>query len=353
MPYTLRAIEEQIGATLAGNGDELISGISTLEAAQPGELAFAEHNKYAPQVRETHASAVIVSKQFPAIDRKNLLRVENPRAAFVKVMYLFQPTAPSLTGIHPTAVVDPGARLGEGVTIGEHVVIRSGARIGARTLIESGVHVGADVTIGEDCVIAPNVVIRYGTRIGGRVIIHGGTVIGGDGFGYVWSGGRHVKIPQLGNVVIEDDVELGCNVCVDRATFGSTIIKRGTKIDNLVQVAHNDVVGEDVIMTGQVGLSGSVTIGNRAMLGGQSGVVDHITIGDDARIGAGTPVTKDVKAGETVWGFPARPIAHAKEQLASLSLLPKTLRKLRTLSQYLAQLASRLEALERTRGKHP
>ncbi|OGX44539.1 MAG: UDP-3-O-(3-hydroxymyristoyl)glucosamine N-acyltransferase [Omnitrophica WOR_2 bacterium RIFCSPLOWO2_02_FULL_63_16] len=346
MGYTLRAIEEQIGATLAGNGEELISGISTLDGAQPGELAFAEHEKYVPQVRQTRASAVIVSKAFPPIDQKNLLRVANPRAAFVKVMYLFQSSTPSLTGIHETAVIDPGAHLGEGVAIGEHAVIRSGARIGARTLIDSGVHIGSDVVIGEECVIAPNVVIRYGTRIGHRVIIHGGTVIGGDGFGYVWSGGRHVKIPQLGNVVIEDDVELGCNVCVDRATFGSTLIKRGTKVDNLVQIAHNDAIGEDVIMTGQVGLSGSVTIGNRAVLGGKAGVVDHITIGDDARIGAASPVTKDVKAGEVVWGFPARPIDRVKKELASLSLLPKLLKHVRALAQ-------RVDSLERSSSKPP
>lgn len=352
MAYTLRAIEEQIGATLAGNGEELISGISTLEAARPGELAFAEHEKYAPQVRGTRASAVIVSKQFPPIERKNLLRVSNPRAAFVKVMYLFQSPTPSMTGIHPTAIIDPSAVLGEGVAIGEHAVVRAGARIGARTLIDSGVHIGSGVVLGEECVIAPNVVIRYGTRIGSRVILHGGTVIGGDGFGYVWSGGRHMKIPQLGNVVIEDDVELGCNVCVDRATFGSTIIKRGTKVDNLVQIAHNDVIGEDVIITGQAGLSGSVTVGNRAMFGGQSGVVDHVTIGEDARIGAGTPVIKDVKPGETVWGFPSRPIAQVKKQLAGLSLLPKALQQLRALSRALAQLTARLEAVERARGKN-
>ena len=353
MEYTLRAIEEQVGGQLSGNGDEMICGINALELAQPGELTFAEDNKYVPKVRLTHASAIIVSKQFPIIDEKNLLRVENPRLAFLKALLLFQPR-PQRTGeIHPTAVVSPAATLGSGVTIGEYAVIRERARIGQGTVIESGVHIGHDVAIGQDCFLGPNVVLMYGTRLGDRVIIHGGTVIGGDGFGYVWAEGRHLKVPQLGNVVIEDDVEIGCNVCVDRATFGSTLIRRGTKIDNLVQIAHNDVIGEHVIITGQVGLSGSVTVGNRVMFGGQSGVVDHITIGDDARIGAATPVTKDIPPGQIVWGFPSRPIQRVKRELASLAQLPRLMRHVRQLVLRLRHVESRLNALERPGSSQP
>ena len=347
MEYTLSTIEAQVEGQLSGNGDALISGINALETAQAGELTFAEHDQYAPQVRVTHASAIIVSKQFPSITDKNLLRVANPRRAFVKVMLMFQPHPPRTGGIHPTASVSPEARLASDVAVGECAVIRAGARIGGGTIIESGVHIGEHVAIGEDCFIGPNVVLMYGTRLGDRVIVHGGTVIGGDGFGYLWTDGRHLKIPQLGNVVIEDEVEIGSNVCVDRATFGSTIIRRGTKIDNLVQIAHNDVIGEDVIITGQVGLSGSVTVGNRVMFGGQSGVVDHVTIGDDARIGAASPVTKDVKPGETVWGFPARPHRRVKRELASLSFLPRMMKQLHELSQKLTRLSARLQSLER------
>lgn len=335
MEYTLRMIEATVKGELAGNGEERISGINALETARPGELAFAEHHKYVSQVRQTLASAVIVAKQFPVMDDKNLLRVANPRLAFVKVMCLFQPHPASPGGIHPSAVIYPRATLADGVTIGECAVVRDQARIGRGTVIESGAHIGHDVAIGQDCFIGPNVVLMHGTRLGDRVMIHGGTVIGGDGFGYIWTDGRHLKIPQLGNVVIEDDVEIGCNVCVDRATFGSTLIRRGTKIDNLVQIAHNDVIGEDVIMTGQVGLSGSVTVGNRVMFGGQSGVVDHVTIGEDARIGAATPVTKDVRPGQTVWGFPARPIQRVKRELASLALLPRFLQQIKSLSRKL------------------
>ena len=341
MEYTLRAIEAQVGGQLSGNGDEIISGINALEMAHQGELTFAEHDRYAPQVRQTHASAIIVSQQFPAITDKNLLRVTNPRMAFVKVMRLFQPPPLRAVGIHPTAVVSPEAKLDREITVGECAVIRAGARIGRGTVIESGVHIGEDVAIGQHCFIGPNVVLMRETKLGNRVIIHGGTVIGGDGFGYVWADGHHVKIPQLGNVIIEDDVELGCNVCVDRATFGSTTIRRGTKIDNLVQIAHNDVIGEDVIMTGQVGLSGSVTVGNRVMFGGQSGVVDHVTIGDDARIGAASPVTKDVKPGAMVWGFPARPHQRVKRELATLALLPSFIKQLKELSRKLTAINSR------------
>ena len=331
MSYTLQAIHELVGGELSGNGNEEITGVNTLERAHAGDLVFAEHERHAGQVHVTPASAIIVSTRFPQMRDKNLLRVANPRVAFAKVMGLFQPRPAPLRGIHPTAAIAPSAQLDQEVSVGECAVIREKVRIGRGTVVESGVHVGAEVTIGADCVIEPNVVLLAGTRLGDRVIIHGGSVIGGDGFGYVWTDGHHAKIPQLGNVIIEDDVEIGCNVCVDRATFGSTIIRRGTKIDNLVQIAHNDVIGEDVIITGQVGFAGSVTVGNRVMFGGQSGVVDHITIGDDARIGAASPVTKDVKPGEIVWGFPARSIRQVKRELASLTYLPQLLQQFRKL----------------------
>jgi UDP-3-O-[3-hydroxymyristoyl] glucosamine N-acyltransferase len=325
---TVRSIQAHIGATLSGDAEAVIVGVNALEAAQPGELTFAESHKYLAQVRQSRASAVIVSPTFPAIEGRTLLRVDNPRLAFVSVMYLFQRKPAASTGIHRQAVVAPDAELGEGVTIRECAVIRSLARIGPGTMIESGAHIGEGVSIGEHCFIGPNVVVMQGSQIGNRVIIHGGTVIGADGFGYVWTEGRHLKIPQLGRVIIEDDVELGANVCVDRATFGSTIIRRGTKVDNLVQIAHNDVVGEDVIIAGQVGLAGSVQVGDRAMFGGQAGVADHITIGDDTRFGAATTVFKDVPSGEAMWGTPARPLRRVKRELAALALLPKLIKQL-------------------------
>ena len=346
MDYTLRSICEQIGGEISGDGDEPIVGVNAIDVAQHGQLAFAEGERCEAQVRHSHASAVIVSKQFPALQGLNLLRVDHPRLSFLKVMHFFEPRAVALGGVHHSAAVSPEAVLAEGVTVSECAVIRPHARIGRGTVVESGVHVGQGVVIGRDCVIGPNVVLMYGVRLGDRVIIHGGTVIGGDGFGYVWADGRHMKVPQIGTVVIEDDVEIGSNVCVDRATMGSTIIRRGTKIDNLVQIAHNDSIGEDVIMAGQAGLAGSVTVGNRVMFGGQSGVVDHVIIADDARIGAATPVTKDVKAGETVWGFPARSVARVKRELAGLALVPKLLQRFRALWARVDKTESRLAELE-------
>ena len=350
MPYTLQAIQEIVGGDLAGNGDERIVGLNALEGAGPGELTYAEHERYLPKVRATRACAIIVPQQFPAIEGKNLLRVANPRAAFVKVMMLFQ-TPPSVApGLHPTAAVSPKASLGPGIAVGECVVIREGARIGQGTVIDSGAHIGSGVVIGERCTIGPGVKLMDGTQLGNRVMIHGGSVIGGDGFGYFWAEGRHVKIPQLGNVVIEDDVEIGCNACVDRATLGSTIIRRGTKIDNLVQIAHNNVIGQDVMITGQVGLSGSVTVGDRVIFAARSGALDHIRIGDDARLGATTVVWKDVKSGESMLGFPARPGARAKREFASLAHLPRLLKQFRELLARVGKLETCLKPSESIRG---
>ena len=326
--YPLQEIQAAIGGEIVGDAQTLIVGVNSLDLARPDELAFAEHLRYVPAVRQSHAGAIMVSPTFPAMPGRTLWRIDNPRLAFTKAMYLFQPPTMGHRGISRHAIVAPDAQLAEGVTIQECAVIRSRARIGRDTIIESGVHVGEEVVIGEQCVIGPNVVIRRGCRIGHRVIIHGGTVIGADGFGYIWHEGRHLKVPQLGTVIIQDDVELGANVCVDRAALGATIIQRGTKIDNLVQIAHNDVIGNDVILSGQVGLAGSVKIGDRAVLGGQVGVADHLTIGSDARIGAGSGVIKDVRPGETVWWFPARPIQRVKQELASLTFLPRLMKRL-------------------------
>ncbi|MBI2093189.1 MAG: UDP-3-O-(3-hydroxymyristoyl)glucosamine N-acyltransferase, partial [Candidatus Omnitrophica bacterium] len=300
-----------------------------LEFAIEGELSFAENPKYVPLAQQSQACAIIVSMDFPVLEKKALLRVENPRLAFFRTMHLLAPQRKTSSGVHREAIVAPDAHIGEGVSIKELAVIRSKAHIGSGTIVESGAHIGERVVIGKDCFIGPNAVVLYDCHIGDRVILHAGVVVGADGFGYIWSDGRHLKIPQLGNVLIEDDVELGANVCVDRATFGSTLIKRGTKVDNLVQIAHNDVVGEHVIMSGQVGLAGSVHIGSRVMFGGQSGVADHVTIGDDVRVGAKSAVIKNVPSGQTVWGSPARPIAQVKREMAALSFLPELLREIR------------------------
>ncbi len=342
MFYRLQVIQKLIYGDLTGNNEELISGVNTLEHAQAGELTFAEQDRCAPAVRLTLASAIIVSPHFPVIVGKNLLRVSNPRAAFVQVMRMFQAPPEVSHQRHPTASISPQAVLEPDVSVGECVVIRSGAHIGSGTVIEPGVYVGSRVTIGQHCVIKPNVVLMEDTRIGHRVVIHGGSVIGGDGFGYVWDGTRHLKMPQLGHVVIEDDVEIGCNVCVDRATIGFTLIQRGTKIDNLVQIAHNNKIGEHVIITGQGGLSGSVTVGNYAVFGGRTSVSDHVSIGAGAKIGIASVIIKSVAAGEVVWGYPARAARGVKRELVSLKRLPQLLKDVRVLRAQVAELAAHL-----------
>ena len=333
MERTLETLAAYLKGRLIGDGAVLIRDLNNVDAVQAGELTFAEDQRHLAQALETNAAAIIVASNVKELGGRSGISVQDPKLAFALLLDLFHPTTVSQGAIHPSAVVGEQVQLGERVDIRAHAVIGNRVRIGQGTMIEAGAYVGDDVTIGERCLIGPHVVVYRQTIIGSRVSIHGGSTIGGDGFGYVFHEGRYVKIPQVGNVVIEDDVELGCNVCVDRATIGSTLIQRGTKIDNLVQIAHNDRIGQHVIMAGQVGLSGSVTVGHYAMFGGKAGVVDHVTIGDRARVGAASVVTKAVAAGEQVWGYPARPARETMQQMAALSRLPALLKKLMRLVQ--------------------
>lgn len=327
MERTLASLCALVQGEIIGDGATVIRGVRGADEVQAGELTFAEDAKHLAAALATPASAVIVSKQIEHLGGRPGIRVDNPKFAFALLLALFNPERLPTSGIHPSVVRGHNVVLGEGVALAAHVVLGDEVVIGRGTWIGPGVAVGDRATIGADCRIDPNVVIYRDTQIGDRVLIHGGTVIGGDGFGYVLHEGRHVKVPQVGNVVIEDDVELGCNVCVDRATIGSTVIRRGTKLDNLVQIAHNDRIGQHVLMSGQVGLSGSVVVGDYAVFGGKAGVVDHVTIGPGARIGAASVVTKNVASGAAVWGYPARPLQRMKEQMAALARLPGLLRR--------------------------
>jgi UDP-3-O-[3-hydroxymyristoyl] glucosamine N-acyltransferase len=306
----------------------LIHGVNTLEAVQRGEVSVADTPRRVVQALATSASAVIVSSEVGELGGKSGISVSNPKLAFALVLDLFHPS-PLLEGcVHPTAVLGKRVQLDDHVAIRANAVLGDGVSIGRGTIIEAGAVLGDGVTIGEGCAIGANTVIYRQTHIGDRVRIHGGAVIGGDGFGYVFHEGRHIKVPQVGNVVIEDDVEIGCNVCVDRATIGSTVIERGTKIDNLVQIAHNNRIGKHVIITGQGGFSGSVTVGDYAVFGGRVGVTDHVTIGERAQVGLCSVVTKSVAPGEVVWGYPARSINSTKHQLAALARLPAFLKRI-------------------------
>jgi UDP-3-O-[3-hydroxymyristoyl] glucosamine N-acyltransferase len=345
MRLSLRELCDRFGGTIHGDASAFITGVGSLETAANGDITFAEKPGHLERVQASQATAVIVAENFPTIPGKNLLRVINPRQTFIRILGLFDSQRSYTPGVHPSAVVAVSADVGGRVTVCEHVVIRDEVHIGRGTVIESGAHIGRGVIIGEDCWIGPNVTLLHSVRLGNRVKVHAGAVIGGDGFGYLWMDNQHAKVPSFGSVNVDDDVEIGCNVCIDKATFGNTHIRRGAKIDNLVQIAHNNDIGEDVIIVSQVGLSGSVRVGKHATLAGQVGVADHIKIGDGATVAAASGVSKDVKPGEVVWGYPARPIQKAWRELASLARLPRLMRRLKALESQCASLEERLRKL--------
>lgn len=345
MNLNLFQIQQKVGGNLSGSGDISITGVNSLELAQKGDIVFAESVRYLKQASHCRASAIVVPKEFPALEKISCLQVDNPRKTFIDIMMLFENPSPAISGIHELAVISKnGVQIGRNVTVAETAVIRQNAIIGDGTLIETGVHIAEGVRIGRNCKIGPNVTILSNVTIGNNVIIHAGTVIGGDGFGYFWSGEHQQKVPQLGGVQIDDDVEIGCNTCIDRATFGMTRIRRGVKIDNLVQIAHNNDIGDHSIIISHVGLSGSVTVGKRVTLAGQVGVADHINIGDGAIAAARTGVSKNIQPGQVVWGAPNRPIKQVMREYASIAKLPRLFNLVRQLAARLNELEKELES---------
>ncbi len=323
MTFTLQQLATTSGGELVGDPSLQIKGAASLTEATPGEISFFANRKYIGLLRRTHASAVFVPADFAEAITPAQIRVANPTKAFEQVVFKFAPKAIAFTpGIHPTAVVDPSAQIGKCVSIQPHAVIESGARIGDDTIIGAGSYIGHETVIGPGCLIYPRVTIRERSRIGSRVIIHSGAVIGADGFGFEMVDGRQQKIQQLGIVQIDDDVEIGANTTVDRARFGRTWIQEGVKIDNLVQIAHNVVIGKNSVIVAQTGISGSTRVGERVMMGGQVGIVGHLEIGDGTAIGAQSGVSKSLPGG--VWfGSPAVPLGEAKQQIAWIHRLGK------------------------------
>lgn len=340
---TLREICGAVGGTLSGDPDCVIRSVAAINEAREGQITFIANPKYIRLLSSTGASAVIVPPGIGIPHGLNAIVHENPSMAFVKATTLLSPE-PSSTGfsrgISRKASIGKNVRLRKDVSIEDYVVIAEGVTIGENTRIGPFVYIGRDSSIGCDCLIYPSVTIREGTIIGNRVIIHSGTVIGADGFGYVQVDGKHVKIPQTGIVCIEDDVEIGANVTIDRARFNKTVIGRGTKIDNLVMVAHNVKIGQDCIIIAQVGISGSTEIGRNVVLAGQAGLVGHIKIGDDARVTAQAGVTKSVPPGATVSGTPARPLDQERKAVAATYRIPDLLHEVH-------ELRERVETLEK------
>lgn len=328
-----------LGGFLHGDPDFVIRSISDPREAEEEDVVFLFDLRLLYEVLSSRARAVVVGRgQAERLLDKYSVEVDNPRLAFARLLpHFFPPFRPPL-GIHSLAFVHPRALLGEGVTVGPFSVIEEGAEVGDRTCVFPQVYVGRGTKIGRECVLYPQVVVRENCVIGDRVILHSGVVIGADGFGYEWDGERYEKIPHVGRVVIEDDVEIGANTTIDRATLGVTRVGRGTKIDNLVTVAHNVHIGNHVVIVAQCGIAGSSEVGDGVVMGGQAGIADHCRVGRGARIAARAGVTTEVKVGEMVSGFPAQEHHRELKERALLRKLPEMWQKLRDLEARVTKL---------------
>ncbi len=335
--YTLGQLAEALGATLEGDPRRLVIGVAPLESAGPDQVSFLTNARYADAAKASRAGAFVAGADAAGLPAP-VLRVRAPQQALVDLLNLFHPPPTVVPGIHPTAVVAADARIDPTAAIGAHAVVEAGARIGPRTHVAPLVYIGAGVEVGEDCALGPHVALLAGVRLGRRVLVHPGAVLGADGFGFAFDGSQHRKVPQTGGVLVEDDVEIGANTTIDRATFGDTVIRRGTKIDNLVQIGHNVEVGEHSILVAQVGVSGSSRLGRGVVLAGQVGIADHVTVGDGVLVGAQGGVPSSLEAGGKFLGTPARPMLEAKRIMAAETRLPELLRRVRALERALEAL---------------
>ena len=340
--FTLEEIARRIEGELHGDGSIRIHGAAKIDAAQPGEITFLANPRYKEFLRTTRASAIIVDRKIKTDIPLPHIVVDDAYFRFLQIFLEFHPPREVLEpGIHPTAVIHPEAKIGKDVRIGAHVVIGRDCVVGDRTRILPNCVLMDGVKVGSDCLLYPLVSVREDCEIGNRVIIHNGAVIGSDGFGFAPHEGVYHKIPQVGRVVIEDDVEIGANCTIDRATMGETRIRRGAKLDNLVHIAHNVEVGEWTVMAAQAGISGSTKIGHHVMVGGQVGTVGHISIGNYVQIGAQSGVSKSIPDGEIVFGYPARPIMRTKRIEAVVNQLPELLKRVKELERQVEALQGR------------
>lgn len=349
----LHEIARFVDGRIHGARETIVTGVSSVTEAAPGDLAFIAGERFAAAARSSRAAAFLVTRPIEDLRAAQLV-VGNPGYAFARVLERFFLAPAARRGIAEDVVRGSDTSIGPEASIWPHVTLGDRVSLGARVTLYPGVFIGDDCVLGDDTLLYPNVTVREGSVLGSRVIVHSGTVIGSDGFGYVQHQGRHQKIPQIGGVVIEDDVELGANVTVDRATFGQTVIKRGTKIDNLVQVAHNVCIGEDTIVVAQVGIAGSTTLGRHVMVGGQAGIADHVQIGDRVMIAARSGVTRSLEGDQVVSGAPAMPHEQFIKAQTLLPRLPELRQQVRALEHRVAELESTLrlaQAQKKPRAK--
>jgi UDP-3-O-[3-hydroxymyristoyl] glucosamine N-acyltransferase len=343
--YTATEIAEQLKGKVEGHGNTLFTGLASAEGARVGDLTFAETTAHFLAAEQCAATGILVSGA-AGCSGKVLIRVRDARVAFAKILPLFFPVDAPAAGIHPGAVVSSSAQVHPTAHVGPGCVIGEGVQIGARSVLCGGNHVRQEATVGEDVRLFPNVVLYERTTVGHRVTIHAGTVIGADGFGYVFDTGIHRKMLQVGNVVIHDDVEIGANAAIDRGALGSTVIGAGTKIDNLVHIAHNVVVGRHCLIMGQSGFAGSTRLGDYVVIASQSGIAGHLRLGHQVTVGAKSGVMRDVPDGGVVLGIPAVPDKQAKRQWIGVQQLTETARRMRHLEKLVEQLTARLDAAE-------
>lgn len=320
MKRTSREIAEYVGGELHGDRAVVLDSIASLKNAGPGDLSYADE-KFQSEVTDSRAGCVIVrSGDFAG---KTVIIAKNPKLAFARAAAWLLAESLDDAGIHPSATVAPDARIGDRVKVGPGAVIESEASIGDASIVDAGCYIGKRVHVGGHCTLHPRVVIYAGCEIGNRVIIHAGAVIGADGFGFVKDGAEHVKFPQVGKVIIEDDVEIGANTCIDRGSLETTIIRRGVKLDNLIQIAHNVEIGEHTVIAAQTGISGSSTLGGQCVIGGQAGIGEHARLDDNTIIGGqgGVLNGKHIRGGEVLWGTPVRPLKEFLLQQAYLARL--------------------------------
>jgi UDP-3-O-[3-hydroxymyristoyl] glucosamine N-acyltransferase len=343
MPFTVSEIAERVGGEVIGDGSAKLTGLTSADRAKSGDLTFAEKETYFAAAEQSPATAIIVAGEFTS-EKKVVIRVANARVAVARLLPLFYPHVQYPAGIDSSAIIDDSAQIDPTAHIGPNCVVGSRVKLGARSVLMGGNHVGSDCQIGDDVCLFPNVVIYAQSQIGHRVTIHAGTVIGSDGYGYVFDEGRHRKILQIGNVIIGDDVEIGANSAIDRGALGATVIGPGTKIDNLVHVAHNVIIGGHCLVMGQVGFAGSTRLGDYCVIASQSGISGHLKLGNQAMVGAKSGVMRDIPDKGKVLGIPAAPDKQAKRQMIAVTQLPELIRRTRELEKQVAELKAQATA---------